>query len=229
MRKIVENDEMIDHCWNVIGVWGGVSKKCEQLKEYIHCRNCPVFSAGGRKVFDQVAPVGYLKEWRKTLSVKSPDKKTDDKVVLVFKVKNEWFAISAGCLHEITEKRMVHSIPRNINKNISGVVNIGGEVRVCYSLGNILGVRDFQNDAQVVDPVSTERFVVAFIGGQYYVFPVDQIIGLSSYSSGDVSPVPATVKYEGASMLLGVISQNNNKIAVLDSDKFMENLEGIRL
>ena len=34
----------IDDCWNRIGVRGDGS--CPELKQYVHCRNCPVYSAG---------------------------------------------------------------------------------------------------------------------------------------------------------------------------------------
>lgn len=68
MKKVIAERTSENHCWNTVGVWSHVTDKCEKLSEHIHCRNCPVFSDEGRRVLDRAAPVGYLKEWRKSLS-----------------------------------------------------------------------------------------------------------------------------------------------------------------
>jgi len=228
MKKQVKNNRFVDHCWNTRGVWSQAPDKCELLVEHVHCRNCPVFSSEGKRVLDRAAPTGYLSDWRKSLSAKKKTQEVDSNAVLVFRVRDEWFAIPAQCLHEITEKRTIHRIPRNKNNDISGVVNIGGEVRVCYSLESILGVKD---DSGCVknDTVSVERFIVALLDGHYYVFYVDQVSGLLWYGNDEVSSAPATIAYDGGNMLSGVISHNKNKIAVLDITKLQRNLEGIQL
>ena len=35
---------IVNDCWNRIGVRG--DRSCPELKQYVHCRNCPVYSAG---------------------------------------------------------------------------------------------------------------------------------------------------------------------------------------
>lgn len=219
----------MSNCWNTHGVWSNADERCEKLEEYVHCRNCPTFSAGGKKVLDRVAPVGYLKGWRKTLSAKESDHKIDDESVLVFRVNGEWFALPAGCLHEIAEERPVHRIPRNTSQDICGVVNIGGEVRICYSLENILGVNGLTDDEMASTAAAISRLIVVLLGGQYYVFCVGQVSGLSWYCRDDVSAVPATLGHDAGDMLLGVIRHDGNNVAVLDVDKFQDNLEGIKL
>jgi chemotaxis-related protein WspD len=188
-----------------------------------------VFSNEGKRVLDRVAPVGYLKEWRKTLAAKKINNKVDNKSVLVFRVNDEWFALPSGCLHEITEKRTIHRIPRNNNSDICGVVNIGGEVRVCYSFESILGVNNPSTEIQENNVISTSRFIVVVLEGHYYVFCVEQIFGLSWYDKSEIYPVPTTLVHEGAKMLSGVINHDKNKVAVLDVEKFQHNLEAIRL
>lgn len=229
MKKTPKITSYGNHCWHALGVWSNVDEKCERLSEYIHCRNCPVFSDEGKRVFNRAAPVGYLKDWRKALATKKSEDKADSKSILIFRVNNEWFALPADCLHEITEKRTIHRIPRNINNDISGVVNVGGEVRICYSLESILGVKRLSDEIVEEGVVATGRFIVAFLDGQYYVFYVEQISGLSWYRDKELLSVPATIGHENEDMLLGVISHNKNKVAVLDTEKFQRNLEGIRL
>lgn len=229
MKKNLKKNSSVNHCWNTRGVWSQASDKCEQLVEYIHCRNCPIFSNEGKRVLDRVAPTGYLKEWRKSLSAKKKIVKADIAAVLAFRVGNEWFAIPAQCLHEVTERRTIHRIPGNNNNDISGVVNIGGEVRVCYSLESILGVKcDPEYDSKD-EEASVKRFIVALLGDHYYVFCVNQVSGLCWYGNDDLSSVPATLAYKSGSMLLGLISHNENKIAILDTLKLQSNLEGIQI
>ena len=229
MKKILKKGGSVDDCWNTRGVWSNVDDKCERLVEHVHCRNCPVFSSEGKRVLDRLAPVGYLKDWRKTLAIKKKDQAVDTQSVLVFRVSDEWFALSAGCLHEIAEKRAIHRIPRNINTDIAGVVNIGGEVRVCYSLKSILGISDPRDVDDKNKSIATGRFIVALLGNQYYVFFADQISELSLYNDAEVLPVPATIKYKGKNFIAGVIRHNKNNVAVLDADVFQRNLEEIRL
>jgi len=219
------------HCWIEIGVWSAVDEKCERLSEYVHCRNCPVFSTAGRRVFDKSAPPGYLPEWRKKLAVNEPLVDQNNEGILIFRLNAEWFAVAADCLEEITEERTVHRIPRNKNMDIEGIVNVSGEVQVCYSLKQILGVKaePVTESVKKHDITVMSRFVVASFGGQCYVFRVDQISGLRWYSTETLFSAPVTIENEAAGMLLGVINEGNLKIAVLDVAQLQTRLEGIRL
>ena len=147
----------------------------------------------------------------------------------MFRVNDEWFALPSRCLHEIAEKRSIHRIPRNKNTDIRGVVNISGEVRICYSLKSILGVKDSSKAGSKSNDITAGRFIVTILNDEYYVFDVEQVNGLSLYSENEVLPVPATLQYSGGNMISAVINQNKNNIAVLDIDKFQRNLEGISL
>lgn len=229
MKKSVRVNKPVDRCWYERGVWSTAADKCEKLTEYVHCRNCPVFSREGKRVLDRAAPSGYLKEWRKGLAARKPIFKKESRSILVFRVADEWFAIPAGCLHEITDKKTVHKIPGNNKAGIVGVVNVGGEIRVCYSLESVLGVRFQDSKNKKGSNSEIARFIVAFIGGNYYVFGAQHISGMVLYHDDDIFPVPSTLAYDGANLLLGVIKHSTNKVAVLDVDKFQSVLEGILL
>lgn len=217
------------HCWNTVGVWSGASDRCERLKEFVHCRNCSVYRDAGREVFDKAAPVGYLSEWRKTLASEVILEKHEDKSILVFMVGEEWFAIPAACLSEISEARVVHRIPRNRNSDIEGIVNIGGEVRVCYSLESILGVKVSVTHGGKNGLGMISRLLVILLDSQYYVFRVDQVSGLCWYNIKDILSVPSTLRHDSGGLLMGVINYNKNKVGVLDVDIFQSRLEGISL
>lgn len=216
-----------NNCWIAIGVWSDIDNKCERLNEYVHCRNCPVFSTEGRRVLDKGVPTGYLPEWRKKISKKELSVDQYSESVLVFQVNNEWFGISAHCLDEITENRTIHRIPRNRNKKVEGIVNIGGEIQLCYSLANVLGVKKVPVEQR--DTTVPGRFLVASLGDKNYVFRVDQVSGLSWYADKSLFQGPSTLADEGKGMLLGVMNENDNRVAILDVEKLQEHLEGVLL
>ena len=41
----------VNACWDRIGVQGDAS--CPELKQHVHCRNCPVYSAGAMQLLDR--------------------------------------------------------------------------------------------------------------------------------------------------------------------------------
>src|SRR5437879_1067310 len=55
-----ETPAPIHDCWNVIGVEGNGT--CRELVKFIHCRNCPVYSAAGTQLLDRPLPAEYRRE-----------------------------------------------------------------------------------------------------------------------------------------------------------------------
>ncbi|MDM9384291.1 hypothetical protein QUB80_26815 [Chlorogloeopsis sp. ULAP01] len=47
----------IYHCWNIIGIMG--DRSCPELSNFIHCRNCPIYSAGGHQLLERCVPNNY--------------------------------------------------------------------------------------------------------------------------------------------------------------------------
>jgi len=56
----------LERCWHTIGING--DRSCPQLTTVIHCRNCPVYSQGGRELLDRQPPPGYQQEWTHLLA-----------------------------------------------------------------------------------------------------------------------------------------------------------------
>src|SRR2546422_8139227 len=48
-------------CWNKIGVYGNSS--CNELPQFVHCRNCPVYSHAGAQLLNRELPDGYRRGW----------------------------------------------------------------------------------------------------------------------------------------------------------------------
>ncbi len=225
MAKITKVSSRITNCWNTIGVWSRAKNKCDKLTEYVHCRNCPVFLEVGHSVFERVAPSGYLSQWRKEISEKEITNNSKDNSVLIFRVGQEWFALPAVALGEIANERTIHRIPRNMNRFISGIVNITGEIKVCYSLRELLGLSSISGINKKEDKHKPKRLVVIELDEKDYVFLVDEVKGLYLYSDSDLLPVPSTLDAANALLLLGTINQFNHQIAIFNISKFQEKLE----
>ncbi|MCF6336383.1 MAG: chemotaxis protein CheW [Gammaproteobacteria bacterium] len=226
MDKETKKFSGIANCWNTIGVWSCARKKCDKLTEYIHCRNCPVFLEVGHSVFEKVAPSGYLSQWRKEISAKKNVDNPRNNSVLVFRVGHEWFALPSVILGEIANERIIHRIPRNMNRFISGIVNINGEIKVCYSLSELLGLSSVNGENKKEDNYNPRRLIVINLDEKDYVFLVDEVKGLYLYGDSDLLSVPSTLDATNALLLLGSINQSNHQVAIFNLSKFQEKLEG---
>ncbi len=231
MAKVMAKESKVSsynaNCWNTIGVWSHARKKCDKLTEYVHCRNCPVFLEVGHSVFERVAPFGYLSQWRKEISAKESSDHSKNNSVLIFRIGHEWFALPAVVLAEIANERTIHRIPRNMNRFISGIVNINGEIKVCYSLSELLGLSySISSTNKKEDRHKPKRLVVIKLDEKDYVFLVDEVKGHYLYSDSDLLPVPSTLDAANALLLLGSINQFNHQIAIFNISKFQEKLEG---
>jgi chemotaxis-related protein WspD len=211
---IMENS--IDYCWNNIGVSGDSS--CPELKTVIHCRNCSVYRGSGRTLLQREAPQGYVEEWThilaqdwKEAAAKSKDKTSDlikketvteeSLGVIIFRVSQEWLALPAWVVKEITHTHPIHTLPHRSNHVFAGIVNIRGEILMCILLRNLLALPpvDFNDensefeDSYSVVPVVYERMIVIEIQSNRWVFPVDEILGVYRFSSDNLQDTPVVI------------------------------------
>src|SRR4051812_35843603 len=112
-------------CWNVIGVMG--DRSCPELETAIHCRNCPVFAAAARTLFDRAAPADYLAEWTRLLDGSANGGRTrtpstwDDEAardgigIIIFQLGAEWLALRAQIVVEVAPVHPIHRIPHRSN------------------------------------------------------------------------------------------------------------------
>jgi len=177
-------------------------------------------------VFERVAPSGYLSQWKKEIAEKESHDNSKNNSAFVFRVDHEWFALPASVLGEIATERTIHRIPRNMNRFISGIVNINGEIKVCYSLHELLELGHADHANEETNKHKPGRLVVINLAEVHYVFQVDEVKGLCWYGDSDLLPVPATLNTENSLLLLGSINQFNRQVAVFNIKGFQEKLEG---
>jgi chemotaxis-related protein WspD len=208
-------------CWNRIGVRG--DRSCPTLAEVGHCQNCPVYSAAGRRFLDAPSPPGYLEEWTDRLAVPTEDAATDLEGVLVFRLADEWLALSVHVLVEVALPRPVRRVPHR-PAVLAGLVNIRGELYLCAYLNRVLGITPSAAGPSLTpaSPPATARLLVVRREGERWVLPVDEVDQVRRVPRGAITRPPATVGRAAAHLTRGVFPLDRRSVGLLDEERVFE-------
>jgi chemotaxis-related protein WspD len=224
-------------CWNRIGVWG--DRSCPELPKVVHCRNCPVFAAAGRRFLDGASPEGYLEEWTERLAIPIEETATDVQSVLIFRLGDEWLALRVQVLVEVTTQRPIRRIPRRAGL-LAGLVNIRGELHLCVRLAQLLGItssvrrqetgaKSQESQVAALAPnsglVTSEhglRLIVVRGDGDCWVFPVDEVDQVYRFSKGELTEAPATLARSNSRLTQGVFVWRERPIGYLDDARLFQ-------
>lgn len=211
-------DIVIDDCWNRIGVWGKVKPRCEKLDRVIHCINCKVYSGAGRLLLDRSADGEYIANWSKQIKNKKNVRHENDVSVVVFRIAEEWLALSARLFQEVVDMRVVHRIPHSKTAVLRGLINIRGELQLCISLGQLLGIEKRSRNNKVANSASGTgaRMVVIAGDDDRYVFPVSEVQGIYRYAPSELQLVPMTAGQSTSNYLAGVLDLDGKHVGCID-------------
>jgi chemotaxis-related protein WspD len=202
-------------CWNRIGVFGDGT--CPELAKVIHCRNCPVYAAGGRSLLEREPPADYLREWTQALAeAKDEDQAEDTLSVLIFRLGREWLALPTHVCQEVAEMRPIHTLPHRSGPVLLGLVNIRGQIRLCVSLRELLGLEPAEDSGR---PTSNKnpRCLVVIAGDSYHwVLLVDELHGIQRFHLSAVRDAPVTVAKAAPRLTKAVIDWQDKAVGYLD-------------
>jgi chemotaxis-related protein WspD len=216
----------IDDCWNRIGVWRQTDERCPELDRFIHCRNCSVYSAIGRKLLNREPPEEYRNEWTKILSKKKKKVSVNVKSAFVFRAGGEWLALPANMINEVVNMGPIHSIPNINNKVLRGVVNIHGKLELCVSIGRVLGIEKLEKPDEAEDPdyISPERLVVVMQNNHIITFPVSEVLGIVRYTPEMIKDLPVTVSGSKAAYTMGILCIEKRDVGLLKDKPLFKTL-----
>ena len=189
-------------------------RSCPKLKEYGHCHDCAIFFQQGRALLNRAAPESYLDEWVSLIAQERAAYSRDQKTVQVFRLASEWLALPAHCWVEVVSVRPVRQIPHRSNQVLLGIVSVRGEIHLCVSLSNLLGIE--RDERQEPDRKASPRFCVVKRDNISWVFPSDEVHGLISYSEKDVGSVPSTVSKSFQKFSRGLLRISGKEFGLLD-------------
>lgn len=225
MKDDLEKIEIND-CWNQIGVWGDKTKRCPKLDEFIHCRNCDIYSAAGRTVLERRLPEQYEATWAKVYSENKKEKNTGTESVTIFRLGDEWMALPTEIIDEITDVCPVHSLPHQRTPILRGLMNLRGQMSICVSLGQLMGVeksdetkhRDARNRTY-------ERMIAVNYNNSSFVFLVSEVKSTYRYRKNELHEPPSTISHSKGTFTKGILSWEEHEVACLDAELLFYNLE----
>ena len=202
-------------CWNQIGVFGDGT--CPELAKAIHCRNCPVYAAGGRSLLEREPPADYLREWTQALAeAKDEDRAEDTLSVLIFRLGREWLALPTHVCQEVAEMRPIHILPHRSGPVLLGLVNIRGQIRLCVSLRELLGVEPGDDSGRTMNHKNPRCLVVIAGDSDHWVLLVDELHGIQRVHLSAIRDAPVTVAKAAPRLTKSVIDWRDTGVGYLD-------------
>lgn len=212
-----------NRCWKTIGVDGG-DHSCPQLQELVHCRNCRVYAQGGRSLFDQPLPPDYrqmltaLVGEAQGTTVKSAEQQIS---LSLFRLGDEWFALSAGVFHSVAAVAAIRRLPGRSNGTFLGLVNFSGELQLCISLKQFLGLGETAASEKTTALISPRMVMVQPDRenlDQRWVFAVDEFYGNERINPRQIQP-PPTSTVKSKQMTQGLLDWQGRSVSYLDADQ----------
>jgi len=204
-------------CWKEIGIFG--DRSCPELAALAHCRNCPVYSAAGRRLLDRELPDGYRQEWTDLLANRKDAGKVETVSMIVFRLREELLALKTVFFQEAAEAAVPHSIPLRTGEVFKGVVNVNGELILCASVAALLGITGEEGDG-AADRKVYPRLVVVSRDGQRFAFPADEVLGVHRFPLADLQELPATVSRSIRALTAGILPWRERTVGLLEEEKF---------
>lgn len=219
-EDIIQQKAITGDCWNRIGIFG--SNECPELERYAHCRNCSVYTAAGRSLFDREPPEGFTEQWTALLASAKEVAPAILYSALIFRIGPEWYALKTECLQEVLTVRPVQFVPGRTDSRFLGLVNVHGELVPCMAPAEILGVGGgFPSDREL-----RRRMLVAGYGARdRFVITADEIHGVRQISAEQVAEPPASIDKSEKTFVSHVLSVDGKHVGLLNEDRLCRKMQ----
>lgn len=208
-----------DHfCRDEIGIAG--ARSCKLLAEYVHCRNCPQYSALGRTLFDREMPEDYRHEVSQEFAAAAVAVAEETESVLVLRVGSEWFALRTQVFDDISAYQRPYVLPFRSGALLAGLVNVNGELLLCISLEAALGLQPEEK----TKPSGRSRLCVVGNGRERFAFGVDQILGLRRVPCLRLQPVPVTLAKSPCAQAISCFEVDGRNVGLIDEKRLFDSL-----
>jgi chemotaxis-related protein WspD len=202
----------MDACWTVIGVRGDHS--CPELRQHVHCRNCPVHAAAAVALLECEPATDYIAAWTTHVSAPKAHGDRNAEPLLIFRVDAEWFALPTAVVEEVTRIPPIHSLPHRQRDAVLGVTNIRGTLTPCVSLSRLLAL-DPPADAPEAHSWR-RRCLVIRRASTRVACPVDEVHGILHVPHEDLKDLPATLAKSATRFSRKALTWNERSVGVLE-------------
>lgn len=229
-------------CWKTIGVEGG-DRSCDQLPALIHCRNCSIYAQGGRLLFDRPMPADYRRKLTALIAeaktTKPPPSLSSEQQTLslsLFRLQNEWFGLAAGVFDAVAAVAPIRQIPGRSNAVFLGLVNFNGELQLCISLKQVLGLCETTSTTQTPTAQTSATGLIpprmVMVQPERdsncrWVFTVDEFYGIQRIDSSQIQAPPASPGRAStqASFTQGLFEWQGKSVSYLDPESLFNSIE----
>lgn len=208
-------------CWSQIGVYGDGG--CLELRKFVHCRNCPVYSAAGLRLLDKALPPDYRREWTQHFAQERRLPETGNASVILFRIQNDWLALPTRNFQEVAEKRPMHSLPHGHRGIILGLANVRGELVICISLGHLLQLNCVPSMGSL--RLNHKRLLVIQCESGRLAFPVDEVQGPHRFAPHDLQNSPGSLSPASSRFVHGLLRWQEHSAGLLDPDQLLSGLQ----
>ncbi len=150
-------------------------------------------------------------------SLKQPiiEESIPKKSLLVFRIQNEWLALPSHCIKEITQPTFVHTLPHTNNPILLGITNVQGDLLITISMQNLLGITNStqKTPGTYIYSMYTRNIVFGW-KSDIFVFPVDEIYGLSYIKLDSIEPIPISILKSLKNFFTGIFTLPNDVLSV---------------
>jgi chemotaxis-related protein WspD len=142
--------------------------------------------------------------------------------VMVFRLRNAWFALKMNLLHKVADIALPHTVPGKTNNRFRGIVNAGGELALCFSLEDVLGITDASD--VMPEKINRPRLVVIGKGENRFAFAVESLLGVRSLIAEDLTIRPVILAEYDQHDSLQVVSIDGQKVGLINEEKLFADL-----
>jgi chemotaxis-related protein WspD len=165
----------IERCWAEIGIHG--DRSCVQLVQHLHCRNCKVYWQRGRQIFDR-APLHDLAPPFDTTVNQVDHHETVEENCLLFALGRQLLALPMRSIADVAKAQPSTRIPHRNRGALEGLVNIQGELQLCISLIEVLGLGQRGAIVEQVELAQTRMVMLQGALDQKMVFRATRVLGV---------------------------------------------------
>lgn len=217
-----DGEPQLSACWSSLGVYGDGS--CPELQKFVHCRNCPVYSAAAVRLLDRPLPQNYRQEWTQHFSEQKQLPEAGQASVILFRVQTKWLALPTHCFQEIAEKRSLHSLPNRPEGIVLGLANVRGELVTCISLGHLLSIEGMAPLHSI--RAGYRHLLIVQWETAKFGFPVDEVHGPNRFQAPELQSPPSTLERANPRYSQAVLSWQNRVVGLLDPVVLLSSLSG---
>jgi chemotaxis-related protein WspD len=207
----------VDDCWNRIGIRG--DRSCPKLSQYIHCRNCPVFSTAAHALLDVPLPAGHAPPEAAGLPAAPVQSAAPahDPSLMVFRAGAEWFALPTRLCLEVASLRPIHSLPHRRRGALQGLASVRGQLVVCASISALVSTATASSAASAPPAAGARaRLLLVDWPDGAVAFPVDEIDGVQRFGPQQRLAAPATVTRSKSPLTTALLVAGDRTIGLLD-------------